>query len=454
MALGRRDGSRQGELWVATGELPRAPRHVFYEKLNGVLKSAGFDAFVEDLCEEYYATNGRPSIPPGVFFRMVLIGYFEDIRSQRGIAWRCEDSRSLQEFLGFALNEETPDHSSLSRIKGRLPLEVFQQVFTWVLALVREHKLLGGKVVGVDSTTLEADAAMKSIVRKDTGEDWEEYIRRLAKEDGVEIQTKADLIRYDQQRNKKGEKKTSNEDWESPSDPDARIAKMKDGTTHLAYKAEHVIDLDTEVIIAAEIYHANEGDASTIVRSVEAAQQNLVEVDVVQDIEKVVADKGYHKAQNLVEIEGLSPFGIKTYIPEPQSKYERVWTDKPASQKRAVYHNRDRCSRDHGKALQRRRSEVVERSFAHLCETGGSRRSWLTGIDNVRKRYSLAAAAHNLGLILRQLIGSSKPRGFAALGWLLCAAQMATRAILNLWSPLMRSSSPHLENPIPQFALR
>ena len=241
MALGRRDGSRQGELWVATGELPRAPRHVFYEKLNGVLKSAGFDAFVEDLCEEYYATNGRPSIPPGVYFRMVLIGYFEDISSQRGIAWRCEDSRSLQEFLGFALNEETPDHSSLSRIKGRLPLEVFQQVFTWVLALVREHKLLGGKVVGVDSTTLEADAAMKSIVRKDTGEDWEEYIRRLAKEDGVEIQTKADLIRYDQQRSKKGEKKTSNDDWESPSDPDARIAKMKDGTTHLAYKAEHVM---------------------------------------------------------------------------------------------------------------------------------------------------------------------------------------------------------------------
>ena len=189
-------------------------------------------------------------------------------------------------------------------------------------------------------------------------------------------------------------------------------------------------------------------------RSVEAAQQNLVDVDVLQDIEKVVADKGYHKAHNLVEIEGLSPFGIKNNIPEPQSKYARVWTDKPRSYQRAVYPNRDRCSRDHGKALQSRRSEVVERSFAHLCETGGSRRSWLTGIDNVRKRYSLAAAAHNLGLILRQLIGSSKPRGFAALGWLLCAAQMARGAILNLWSPLRRSSCPHWENPIPQFALR
>ena len=205
MALGRRGRERQGELWVATGDVPRAPRHLFYEKLNEVLKSSRFDGLLEELCEEYYAKNGRPSIPPGVFFRMLLIGYFEDISSQRGIAWRCEDSRSLQQFLGYLPNEETPDHSSLSRIKGRLPLEVFEQVFTWVLGLVREHKLLGGKTAGVDSTTLEADAAMKSIVRKDTGEDWEEYLRRLAKEDGVEIKTKADLIRYDKSRNKQGE---------------------------------------------------------------------------------------------------------------------------------------------------------------------------------------------------------------------------------------------------------
>ncbi len=453
MALGRRGGDRQGELWVVAGELPRAPRHVFYEKLNGVLKAAGFDTFVEDLCEEYYVTNGRPSIPPGVYFRMVPIGDFEDISSQRGIAWRCEDSRSLQEFLGFALDEETPDHSSLSRIKGRLPLEVFQQVFTWVMALFREHKLLSGKVVGVDSTTLEADAAMKTIVRKDTGEDWDEDLRRLAKEDGVEIHSKADLIRDDQQRNKQGQKKTSNEDWESPTDPDARIGRMKDGTTHLAYKAEHVIDLDTEVIIAAEIYHANEGDASTIAKSVEAAQQNLIDVDVVENLKKGGADKGYHKAQNLVEIDGLSPFGLKADIPEPQPQHERVWTDKPASYQRAVYNNRNRCSRDHGKALQRRRSEVVERSFAHLCETGGSRRSWLTGIDNVRKRYSIAAAAHHLGLILRTLIGSGTRRGFAALAALarrVCDAQIIIQTLLLC---LGRPSNNFVANPTKDFAL-
>lgn len=450
MALGRRGVQRQGELWVAAGDVLRAPRHVFYEKLNELLKSSRFDALVEELCEEYYSKNGRPSIPPGVFFRMLLIGYFEDISSQRGIAWRCEDSRSLQEFLGYAPSEETPDHSSLSRIKGRLPLEVFEQVFSWVLGLVREHKLLGGKTVGVDSTTLEADAAMKSIVRQDTGEDWEEYLRRLAKEDGVEIKNKADLIRYDQQRNKKGGKKTSNEDWESPTDPDARIARMKDGTTHLAYKAEHVVDLDTEVILAAEIYHANEGDAATIVRSLEAAQQNLAVVDVNEEINKVVADKGYHKAQTLVEIQDLSESGLKTYIPEPQAKYERVWTDKPESYQRAVYNNRARCSRDHGKSLQRRRSEVVERSFAHLCETGGSRRSWLTGIDNVRKRYTLAAAAHNLALILRQLIGSGKPRGFAAPAGLVCAFEVLLRSLQTLWNLAGRpftDSGPRTANP-------
>lgn len=439
MALGRRGRERQGELWVATGDVPRAPRHLFYEKLNEVLKSSRFDGLLEELCEEYYAKNGRPSIPPGVFFRMLLIGYFEDISSQRGIAWRCEDSRSLQQFLGYLPNEETPDHSSLSRIKGRLPLEVFEQVFTWVLGLVREHKLLGGKTAGVDSTTLEADAAMKSIVRKDTGEDWEEYLRRLAKEDGVEIKTKADLIRYDKSRNKQGEKKTSNDDWESPTDPDARITKMKDGTTHLAYKAEHVVDLDTEVILAAEIYHANEGDAATIVRSLEAARQNLADVDVHDELEKVVADKGYHKASTLVEIAGLSESGVKTYIAEPQSKYERVWTDKPKSYKSAVYNNRSRCSRDHGKSLQRRRSEVLERSFAHVCETGGARRSWLTGIDNVRKRYTLAAAAHNLAVIIRQLIGSGKPRGFAALAGLFAAWWMLLRAVQTLRKFSMRA---------------
>jgi len=293
MALGRRSSERQETFWIAAAETATGPRHVFYERLNAILAEAGFDAWVEELCEPYYAEQGRPSIPPGVFFRMMFIGYFEAIDSQRGIAWRCEDSLSLKRFLGYPPHEETPDHSSLSRIRGRLPLEVFQEVHVFVLRVLGEHKLIDGTTVGVDSTVLEANAAMKSIVRKDSGEDWEAYVKRLAAEDGVEIRSKADLIRYDKDRNKRGKKKVSNDEWESPIDTDARIARMKDGRTRLAYKAEHVIDLKTEAIIEAEIYHANAADTATLVPSLEQAQEHLDQASgLTADIKKVVADKG------------------------------------------------------------------------------------------------------------------------------------------------------------------
>jgi transposase len=426
MALGRRGGERQQEMWVATQDLAAAPRHVFYDRLNKILADARFDKWVEDLCEEFYAGQGRPSIPPGVFFRMLFVGYFEGIDSQRGIAWRCADSLSLRKFLGYTPQEETPDHSSLSRIRWRLPQEVFHDVFQFVLSILNAHKLIDAKTVGVDSTMLEANAAMKSIVRRDNGEDWEEYVKRLATEDGVEIRTKADLIRYDKDRDKKGKKKVSNDEWVSPADPDSRIARMKNGTTHLAYKAEHVVDLKTEAILAAEIYHANQADTATLTESLSKAQDNLEEAHIYQDIEKAVADKGYHAAETLVGSEEVGSFGVKTYIPEPDSKWQRVWTDKPFGHQRAVYNNRRRTGRDFGKKLQRRRSEVVERSFAHTCETGGARRSWLRQRENVGKRYLMQAAAHNLGLVLRKLLGAGKPREF----WAVCGVHVA------LWSTL------------------
>ena len=403
-----------------------APRHVFYERLNRLLANAEFDTWIEKRCRQYYSEGGRDSIPPGTYFRMIFIGYFEGIDSQRGIAWRCADSLSLKEFLRYAPHEATPDHSSLSRIRGRFSEEVFGDVFRFVLQIVQEHKLLDARTVGVDSTTLEANAAMRSIVRKDSGENWEQYLKRLAEADGVEIKNKADLIRYDKDRNDQGQKKVSNEVWESPTDPDARIAKMKDGTTHLAYKAEHVVDLKTEVILAAEIYHANQADTATLTQSVAQAQQNLDEAEIYRDIEKVAADKGYHAAQTLTDCEELGTFGTRTYIPEPESQWQRKWTDKPEGYERAVNLNRQRTRRNYGKQLQRRRSEVVERSFAHTCETGGARRSWLHKIVNVRKRYLLQAAAHNLGLVLRKLLGSGKPRELCALLASICA----------VWAPL------------------
>jgi transposase len=177
---------------------------------------------------------------------MILVGYFEGLGSQRGIAWRCSDSRSLAEFLGIPITETTPDHSSLTRTHQRLPLAIHQHVFVFVLSIAAEKKLLAGKTVAVDSTTLEANAAMKSIVRKDSGEDWQAYLERLAKEAGIEHPTAEDLRRFDKKR---ADKKVSNQEWESPTDPDSRITKMKDGTTHLAYKAEHVVDVKTDLTV-------------------------------------------------------------------------------------------------------------------------------------------------------------------------------------------------------------
>lgn len=412
MAMGKRDTEQQQDLFITHDKLPRSPGHVFYHKLNGLLREAGFDRWVEARCEPHYAQGkGRPSVPPGVYFRMLLVGYFEGINSQRGIAWRCSDSLSLREFLGIPLGEDSPDHSSLSYIRNRLPLEVHQEVFVWILALAEEKKLLKGKTVAVDSTTLEANAAMKSIVRRDTGEDWNDYLVRLMQEQGLIGKEDArpsdeELRKFDKGRKNK---KVSNDEWESPADPDSRITRMKDGTTHLAYKAEHVVDLDTEIILAAEIYHANEADTATLEDSLNVAQTNQQDAGSEQVIQEVAADKGYHANETIAHLDEQTPY--RMYIPEPELPHDRVWTDKPPQQKRAVNNNRRRTRGDHGKQLQRLRSERVERTFAHVCETGGARRTWLTGIDKVRKRYLMSAAAHNLGVMMRSLFNMGTPRG-------------------------------------------
>jgi len=253
--------------------LPEAPEHPFYKKLNAVLAKAGFDAFVENLCQSYYHEIwGRPSIAPGIYFRMLFVGYFEGISSQRGIAWRCADSRSLQAFLGLLSTEATPDHSSLTNVRKRLPASVHENVFVFLLKLAKDNGLVIGKTVGVDATTLEANAAMKSLERRDTGEDYKTYLKKLAAEEGLEDPTDEELLRFDRKR--KG-KTMSNEDWVSPTDAEAKIAKMKDGTTHLAYKAEHVVDLKTDLVLAAEIYAATAADSATLEDSVLTAQIHL-----------------------------------------------------------------------------------------------------------------------------------------------------------------------------------
>lgn len=435
MALGKRKTEQQQELFVPADRLPRSPGHVFYRKLNELLAEAGFDVWLEDQCLAYYVDGaGREGIPPGTYFRMLLVGYFEGIGSQRGIAWRCSDSLSIRDFLAVPPGKQSPDHSSLSKIRDRLPLQLHLDVFARILQLAAEKKLLKGKSVAVDSTTLEADAAMKSIVRRDNGEDWKQYVTRLMQEEGVVAEdrqpTDEEIRRYDKNRKNK---KVSNEEWVSPTDPDSRIARMKDGTTHLAYKTEHVVDLDTNLILAAEVYHADQSDQQTLEDSLNQAQINQEAAGSESQIKSVAADKGYHSAETLATLDQHTPY--RTYIPEPTRRGNRRWTDKTPEQRSAVYANRRRMKGDRGKRLQRLRSEFVERTFAHVCETGGARRTWLHGIEKVRKRYLIAAAAHNLGLLMRVLFKMGTPRGLQA------AADIASSmylAILTLCKQILR----------------
>ena len=416
MAMGRRKSERQAALFLPAGELPKSPGHPFYQALNRLLAEADFDRWAEDRCRPYYVDSprGQPSLPPGVYFRMLFVGYYEGIGSQRGIAWRCADSLSLRAFLGIEPNKNSPDHSTLSLTRTRLPPEVFQEVFEFVLRIAHAKKLLKGKTVGVDSTTLEAAAAMKSIVRRDTGEDWKTYVAGLMRAEGViaedEEPTNEDVRRFDKGRK---DKTVSNEEWVHPYDPDAKIARMKDGTTHLAYKAEHVVDLESDLILAAEIRSATDGDAQTLADSVMQAQQNLRTIGAEQLIEEVAADKGYHSADAL---ELCRHLGFRTYVPEPQRTTDWTWTDKPPEHEAAVHGNRRRVRRRKGKQLQRRRSEVCERTFAHVCDSGGMRRTWLTTRGNVTKRHLIATAAHNLGRMLRTLFGVGKPRALQGFG--------------------------------------
>jgi transposase len=445
MAMGQRPEQTQGDFWIATERLAPAPAHPFYQKLNHVLAAGGFDPFCQAACQQFYAQKmGRPSIPPGVYFRMLMMGYFEKLDSEREIAWRCADSLALRAFLGYRVDEGTPDHSSLSRTRNRIDLETHQAVFDWVLKRLTEQGLLKGQTLGIDASTLEADAALKSIVRRDNGQSYREFLTELAKASGIETPTAEELAKFDRQRK---DKSASNDDWFNPNDPEAKIAKMKDGRTHLAYKNEHAVDLDTGAIVAAEIHLANEGDTTTMWGTLEKAAESLQEVredaqvqatcqaNGVADpsqlhIQATVQDKGYHSAQTLVNLEELD---IRGYIAEPE-RGRQNWTARdPQEQElkrqaqRAVYRNRRRRKGAHSKRLHRRRGEYVERAFEHVLDDGGMRRVWLKGREKIAKRYLIHTAAFNLGLILRKLTGYGTPRGWvdaARAAALACAGRL------------------------------
>ncbi len=407
MSMGKRERERQSDLWLPTTDLAQSPGHPFYERLNSVLREAEFDSRAEELCRPYYAKGkGRPSVPPGVYFRMLLVGYFEGISSERGIAWRCADSLALRSFLGFALDESTPDSSSLCRIRQRLDVEVHQAVFQMVLEILEKHGLLRGKTIGIDATTLEANAALRSIVRRDDGAGYEEFLERLAKESGIETPTRSDLAKIDKKRPRKG----SNDDWTHPHDPDAQITKMKDGRTHLAHKSEHAVDMDSGAVMAVTLHGGAAGDTKTLSITMEAAcEQSLA---LGKDLpQEWVADKGYHCNETMELMEELD---LRSYISEPD-RGRRRWKGK-ATARDGTYANRRRIRGNRGRSLMRQRGERVERSFAHCLETGAMRRTWLRGHANILKRYLVHVAGFNLGLIMRQLFGAGTPRRAAGLG--------------------------------------
>ncbi|MGC9458128.1 MAG: transposase [Halothiobacillaceae bacterium] len=409
MALGMQ-GDPHGKMYFSWDEVPRSPGHVFYDRLQGILIKAGFDRFVEGLCKPHYASGkGRPSIPPGRYFRMHLVGYFEGIESERGIEWRCADSLSLRSFLRLDPGGSVPDHSTLSRIRSRLPLEVHQEVFAWVLDVITRAGLVQGDRIGVDASTMEANAAMRTIVRKDTGEGYRRMLHRMAEESGMKTPTNEDLSRMDRKR--KG-KKLSNKDWESPTDPEARIGRMKDGRTRLAYKPEHAVDLDTGAVVAAEVHHADEGDTTTLGKTLKAAETNLSQIGkepCSSAPSELVADKGYHSRAVLKELDD-GPW--KTRIAEPKSKGLNWWHGDHEA-RRAVYNNRIRLGTGKGREAAKRRTELAERSFQHVLDRGGMRKTWLRGRENVQKRYLLHIAGFNLGLLMRHLTGYGTPKGAA-----------------------------------------
>ncbi len=448
----RKHREKQEDIWVPYVEIAMAPGHPFYERLGGLLDAEHFDTFVEGLCAKFYSARyGRPSLTPGIYFRSLLIGYFEGIGSERGIAWRLADSLGLRRFLGIGLNESTPDHSTISRTRRLIDLDTHGKVFTWVLGVLADRGLIKGQRIAIDATTLEANAAMRSIVRRDTGESYEEFLRGLAKASGIETPTREDLARLDRKR----KKRTSNQEWMSPSDADSRVAKMKDGRTHLVHKAEHAVDLDTGAVVAVTLQGADKGDTATldqtlceagiavaelVGREAELRPDDAPKVNV-EGIEELVTDKGYHSG---AVVQRVKAYQVRSYIPEKQPKGRRNWMGK-AEEQQAVYRNRHRVRGNYGKSLLRRRGELVERSFAHCYESGNLRRTHLRKHENILKRQLIHVGAFNLSLVLRKMVGAGTPRELANR-----LAEPFLRFFSRIWTWIKQNracSSPILRQP-------
>ena len=409
---------KQAEFWIPRSNLPKPQASKFYDKLEDTLVAMGFAEKVRAFCAPLYASTevGRPPIDPVVYFKMLMVGFLENLPSERAIASRCADSLMVRRFLDYDLDVETPHHSSFTVIRNRLSCEVYQAVFDLILEGLRRHGLLRGRNLGIDSSVIEANASLRGLESRNTGEAYWQYVKRLATEAGVDGADTAAVRRFDKQR---PGRKTSNQDWVNPNDPDAKVAQAKDGATDMLYKPEHVVDLDTGIILNAEVRLANEADTQGLAERVITVAElvNAIREDVTVNNESpcpaavatLTADKGYYC---VAELETLQSCGIKTVISDP-IRNRRV--DKLESHQRAVVRNARRSAQSkYGKALLRRRGMHLERSFAHVLDSGGSRRTTLCGQENLDKRHKIAAATYNLSQLMRHLFGIGTPKQAAA----------------------------------------
>ncbi len=410
MSLGARQRI-QGCVFLPADALPQAPTVPFCEKLHEVLELAGCDACLERLCQPFYAARlGRPSLPPGVSCRRLLLGYLLGLGSERASALQASDTLSLREFLGSGLNESTPDPSPLCRTRQRLDLETHKKVFAWVLERLRAAGLAKGETVGVDATPLEAHAALSTLQRRNTQEGSGEFLERLAQSAGLETPTKEELLECDRRRKNQS---LANKEWEHPVDPDARVTRRQDGATDRAHKAEPAVDLDSGALVGLTVQAADLGDTATLgptLAAVAEAQGGKPQT--------VVADQGYPSGATVLALEES---GQEPVLPEPQRK-PRKWEPGQEAERTAGEANRERVAGERGRQLERQRCEKVERSMAPRYATGGLRRVHLRGHSNILKRLLIHACGYNLGVLMRSLTGIGTPRSLLGGGSLAVAA--------------------------------
>ena len=402
----------QSEFWIPADQVVSSAKSGFYAKLEETLESFGFAAKVCVLCAPAYDKSGvgRPGIDPVVYLKMIMVGFFEDLPSERAIAARCADSMSIRAFLKYELNEKTPEHSSFTVIRQRLGLEIYERIFTLTLQALREHGLLRGKNLGIDSSVIEANASLRALVHRNTEEQYWDYVKRLAAESGIDPEDTAAVRKFDRHRPGKG----SNQEWVNPYDPNAKMGRTKDGATDMIYKPEAVVDLDTGAIVQAQVQPGDEADHKNMAGRILAAQQNInraceEKLDTLT-VQSVTSDKGYYAVSELQTFQGEA---IRTVIVDPidNRRLEKLEPD----QRQAVLTARRSVTSKSGKDLLRRRGMHIERSFAHILDCGGMRRTTLRGWENLNKRYKLAAGFYNLSQLMRKLFGFGTPKQLAAL---------------------------------------